>query len=162
MKKKLIILAVLSIIGIGTIATVNILRFQSIETVDQTAQDIQQLSNTSAGESAVTLVRQGMFINGDALHRGRGIVSQVITSEGTNMLQFKNFDVTPGPDLYVYLSKNPNAVSDKDPGEFVSLGKLQNTSGDQVYNLPDNADEYQSVFVWCRAFGVAFTVAQLK
>lgn len=162
MKKVLIILVVLGVLLMGTIAIVNLLRFQSVKTVDQTNNPSNQPSAGASQTANDRVDRQGSFVDGDSIHHGRGTVTQVTTATGEKVLQFKDFNVTQGPDLFVYLSKNPNAAQDKKSGEFVSLGSLQKTSGDQVYILPDNASEYHAVFVWCRAFGVAFAVATLK
>lgn len=157
------------LIGVGVLLTAgfvafNVIRFQSVEKVEQTDRPaVMPKDVTSDGQTMqVTMERQGSFIDGEKFYKGRGTVRQVTTADGRKVLQFTDFTVTNGPDLFVYLSKNPNATKDKAIGEFVSLGTLQKTSGDQVYNLPDNTSEYNAVFIWCRAFSVAFAVADLQ
>ena len=148
----IIALVVLGAIGTAIYAYTNVTR--KTDAVEQT--------NLPPAESIKDeVVRQGNFVDGDAVHKAAGQAKVLKTPEG-NLLKFENFSVLKGPDVFVYLSKNPNAEADKKPGEFVSLGRLQNHTGDQVYKLPANADEYKSVVIWCRAFGVTFAAANLK
>ncbi len=128
---------------------------ETVETVDQSsAPKPAAIANDSQ------VLRKGVFSNADAVHSGSGTASVIQTNQGL-VIKFENFKVTAGPDLLVYLTKN-NFENTKSPGEFVSLGKLKSTSGEQVYALPDNASEYASIIVWCRAFSVSFTGAVLR
>ena len=63
-----------------------------------------------------------------------------------------------GPDLRVYLS------TDTDASDFVDLGKLKGNSGNQSYEIPVGTDtaKYNQALIWCRAFTVSFTAAELK
>jgi hypothetical protein len=45
-----------------------------------------------------------------------------------------NFNTTNGPDLHVFLSKEPMPVN------AIDLGNLKSTSGNQVYSIPGNPD----------------------
>ena len=72
-----------------------------------------------------------------------------------------DFVSSNGPDLLIYLSEN-DVESGEPLGEFVSLGDLQQTAGGQVYVLPDNIQDFQSVVIWCRAFGQLFGAADLQ
>lgn len=102
--------------------------------------------------------KTGSFQDADGFHKGSGTAEIVQTEDGP-VLIFKNFKVTQGPDLFVYLSPNKDAAP---VGEFVSLGALKSISGEQAYNLPDDYANYKSVAVWCRAFNVKFTSANLE
>ncbi|MCC6639150.1 DM13 domain-containing protein [Candidatus Falkowbacteria bacterium] len=97
----------------------------------------------------------------DLIHKGSGDVVISKTKQGA-LMTFKNFAVTPGPDLFVYLSKERPQEQGDDLGEFVNLGPLQSNKGDQSYALPQNYEEYGSVVIWCRAFGVLFSYAPLR
>lgn len=101
----------------------------------------------------------GVFQDADAIHKGSGTATVTETADGPVIVFSKDFKVTPGPDLLVYLSPNEAASP---LGEFVSLGKLKSNSGSQAYNLPDNYKDFKSVTVWCRAFSVKFTYANLE
>lgn len=159
MKKKLLITGVVVLIvigaGVGYFVWNNISN-QPAETVEQSSdlslEEVQQ--NAEAPQS---LLKQGQFVDGDAVHSASGTAT-IVKTDKRNVLKFENFSVTNGPDLFVYLSPNE---AGQDLGEFVSLGKLKNNSGDQVYELPDNVDQYQTVVIWCRAFNVTFGTASL-
>lgn len=159
MKAKKIILAliVLVVIGGGLFALRNVT--EKAEVVDQGSKPAAQAIDTKS--QATKTLKQGSFINVDGFHKGTGTVQIIKTDQG-NIVKFSSdFSVTNGPDLFVYFSKTADE-NNKDPGDFVSLGKLQKTSGEQVYKLPDNIDGYKSVMVWCRAFKTTFTLAPLR
>jgi hypothetical protein len=74
----------------------------------------------------------------------------------------KAFHTDAGPDLFVILHRAavPKTYAPKD---YVLLGKLQRTSGQQRYEIPANIDPsaYRSVAIWCRQFSATFGYAQL-
>jgi len=80
-------------------------------------------------------------------------------------LRFENFQVTNGPDLYVYLAVHPEPRSRQDvaPG-YVSLGKLKGNIGAQNYEIPAGTDlaKYRSVVIYCQPFHVVFATATLQ
>ena len=101
----------------------------------------------------------GTFVGvGDGIHDAQGDAYTIPLEDGTNVLRLENFKSTNGPDLYVYLS------TDKYASEFVSLGELKASSGNQNYGIPDDVDlnEYSQVLIWCKAFGVLFGNAELS
>ncbi|MBA3758369.1 DM13 domain-containing protein [Candidatus Saccharibacteria bacterium] len=154
--KKIILLAVVVIaVGGGIFAIKNIT--EKTETVDQSTV-AESIDTKNSG--AATL-KQGDFIAIDGFHKGSG-TAQIIKTDQGNIVKFgDDFSVTNGPDLFVYFSKTADE-NDKNPGDFVSLGKLQKTSGEQTYKLPDNIEEYKSVVIWCRAFKTTFSLAPLR
>jgi len=83
----------------------------------------------------------------------------IIEANGEKYLRFENFDTINGPDLRIYLS------ADIGKGEkYISLGKIKATKGNVNYKLPDNIDleQYDKVLVWCEAFSVLFSFADLS
>ena len=101
----------------------------------------------------------GTFVGvGDGIHDAQGDAYTIPLEDGTNVLRLENFKSTNGPDLYVYLS------TDKYASEFISLGELKASSGNQNYGIPDDIDldEYNQVLIWCKAFGVLFGNAELS
>jgi hypothetical protein len=159
MKKRVIIavsvVSVLVLAGIATWALINM--SQSSPTVAQIDINADQVRQQVVDKPS-TVLKQGEFTDTDLVHKGSG-QAKVVKFEGSPVLKFENFQTTPGPDLFVYLS--PNGPGE-DLGEFVSLGNLKSDNGDQVYTLPANYEDYKTVVVWCRAFGVTFTSAELK
>ena len=124
----------------------------------QVEGSITEIATGIKGEAKI--LRQGTFNEIDIVHKGSGKAVALETDSG-KILKFENFKVTNGPDLFVYISKNVN-VEENGLGEFVSLGSLKSSEGEQSYNLPENIEEYKSVAIWCRAFGVLFSEAELK
>ncbi|MEM6997745.1 MAG: DM13 domain-containing protein [Patescibacteria group bacterium] len=107
------------------------------------------------------MVGSGEFVDADAFHTASGMAEVYSTDNGPVLLLDEEFDVRSGPDLVVYLSKNRTASGD-DLGDFVSLGDLHAQAGAQAYSLPEDYQEFGSVVIWCRAFGVGFGYADLS
>ncbi|MEX2225207.1 MAG: DM13 domain-containing protein [Dehalococcoidia bacterium] len=115
-----------------------------------------------AGGSATFMARvthHGMFQGADDFHFGRGDAILIETSPQTFTLRFENFSVRNGPDLFVYLSNDPDDVSDA-----VNLGDLKATDGNFNYEIPADVDpaSYRYAIVWCRDFAVLFASAALE
>ncbi len=106
---------------------------------------------------AETIEPSGTFEDGDWLHKTQG-TARVVSIDSDNVLRLENFKTTNGPDLYVYLATD-DKVSD-----FVTLGKLKASSGNQNYEIPEGTDlsKYNKVLIWCKAFSVLFGTADLR
>lgn len=97
----------------------------------------------------------------DELHRGSGPV--LLLSVGTtHYVRFEEVVIQNGPDLHVYLARGTGGAYDGERDLY--LGTLKATNGSFNYELPADIDlaEYRSVVVWCRAFSVLFTWADLE
>lgn len=83
----------------------------------------------------------------------------IATTPDQFVLRLEDFSVQNGPDLFVYLSTNPNGWSD----DGLNLGELRATDGSFNYDVPVGVDiyQYQSVVIWCRAFAVLFATAPI-
>lgn len=103
------------------------------------------------------LAFRGSFEGFDRIHYGSGNVS-VLEVGGKYVIRFEeNFDVANGPDLFVGLGRD---------GEYVKgteIGKLKGNIGSQNYEVPENInlEDYNEVWIWCRAFSVGFAKAKL-
>lgn len=104
------------------------------------------------------VVATGTFSGFDAIHRGSGDVSIIRTEQGYVVRLEENFEVSNGPDLFVGLGK------DGEYREEAQLEALKGNIGSQNYVVPDDIDveEYNEVWIWCRAFSVPFAKAVLK
>ncbi len=108
-----------------------------------------------AGPAQAKLLAQGDFkprahdVEGKAL---------LIEKDGQKTLRFENFETINGPDVDIYLASD---LSDED---FVNLGDIKATKGNVNYAVPPGTDttKYNKVLVWCKAFGVLFSYAELK
>lgn len=104
------------------------------------------------------LIATGSFAGFDRIHYGSGDV-QVFRAHDGHVIRFEeNFNVANGPDLYVGLGKN---------GEYVKgseIAKLKGNIGSQNYVVPREIglEDYNEVWIWCRAFSVGFAKARLE
>lgn len=114
------------------------------------------------GSSAPTTLVQGQFVAVDAVHKGSG-TARIIEQGGKRYLRFENFQVTNGPDLYVYLSESKTPGSDlKSLDKYISLGPLKGNVGDQNYEIPEPFRGYDTAVIWCQKFGVLFSYAVMR
>lgn len=102
----------------------------------------------------------------EVAHPAKGTATVYKLPDGKHILSFTDFEVSNGPDVVVYLSSLEDA-NDNDTvknSKFITLGSIKGNIGDQNYELPDDLDlnEYNSVVIWCKRFGVNFAVAPLK
>ena len=100
----------------------------------------------------------GEFIGaGDGIHDAQGTAYTIPIDDGSNVLRLENFQSTNGPDLFVYLATDENAL------EFINLGALKANNGNQNYEIPEGTDlsKYNKVLIWCQAFGILFGSAEL-
>lgn len=97
----------------------------------------------------------------DQLHNGKGPVMLLRIGE-QRILRFENVAITNAPDVHVYLSRETGGKWTESTSLY--LGALKATNGSFNYDIPANADlaPYRSVVVWCRAFAVLVTWADLK
>ncbi len=122
------------------------------------------VSEGLAQAAEANVLASGQFADADAVHRGTGRVEAIETG-GQVVLRFTEFEVTNGPDLYVWLVKNDGIETSRDvkDSEVLELGVLKGNIGDQNYVLPEGANiaDYMTVTIWCRQFGVLFSAAVL-
>ena len=110
------------------------------------------------------LVATGKFIHAnpsDPVHWGRGKVS---VYQRTVFLE-SDFEVGPGPKYHVYLVAKANVRDEAGvkSAKHVDLGRLRSFEGSQRYPIPDGISlrDFPSVVVWCEAFGVLISPADL-
>jgi len=89
-------------------------------------------------------------------HEAKG-KAEVISVGDISFLRFEDFEVTNGPDLHVYMTKN----GDVDSG--IDLGKLKGSKGNQNYAIGGiDTDIYNTVVIYCQPFHVDFASAKLS
>jgi hypothetical protein len=84
--------------------------------------------------------------------------AKVYLQNGKYILALENISISNGPDLHVYLSKEVQ------PLNFIDLGKLKSTSGNQLYDIqgmPDFA-QYKYALIHCQQYDHLFGSAELK
>jgi Electron transfer DM13 len=106
-----------------------------------------------------TTLASGTWSGADDFHFGRGRALLSKSADGSLRLSLEDFSVLNGPDLFVYVSSDPNGWTEN----AVNLGELKATDGSFSYEIPPElgAADIASAVVWCRAFGVLFASAPL-
>lgn len=98
-------------------------------------------------------------------HRGTGLVTIYQLADKKLLLHLTEFRTGNGRDLQILLIAAPDAFENEtvEKAEYVSLGKLQKSEGDQSYQLPDDLDlnKYRAVTIWSPRYRVNFTTAPL-
>ena len=99
----------------------------------------------------------------DAEHGTSGTARILALADGRRFVRIEGLATSDGPDLHVWLTDQPSGGDwgSYDDGEYVRLGELKATNGDQNYEIPPDADldGLRSVVVWCDRFNVAFGTA---
>ncbi|BCX48039.1 electron transfer protein with DM13 domain [Haloferula helveola] len=140
---------------------------------EQVPEAVMSLVSGQDGGSASTdaeraLLGKGSFRQGDSTYTisGDAFLSRI---NGQLNLTFTGFDVTNGPDLFVYAVKssstdNQEVKSTVSEGGFINLGTLKGNIGDQNYALEDGLDleDYPVISIWCRRFGRNFGSALIE
>jgi hypothetical protein len=110
---------------------------------------------------------RGMFITHE--HDTTGEARVVRHPDGRRQLELVNLDTSDGPDLRVWLSDQQVLAGTAgwrvfDDGRWVELGELKGNKGNQVYDVPADADlaSLRSVTIWCKRFSVSFGAAALS
>lgn len=184
MTQKTIIIAAVSIIGLGllfwlafgffgiqalwTDRTVN----EAVPVAPTGLQPVLPGTATSTRDNEPTptgprIVAAGNFQEGDSTYTIRGFAT--ITEEnGIRTLSLTDFDVTNGPDLFVYLvptgsAENRQVKDAVKDGSIINLGELKGNKGNQNYVLPAdvNLNQDLAVSIWCRRFSRNFGAALL-
>ncbi len=129
-------------------------------TTSSVAPPVATTTATPAPAGPKTLA-MGQLQRVDDLHRGTGPVS-LVELDGKTYLRFENVAIQNGPDLHVYLARGNGGAYDGSRDLY--LGALKATNGSFNYELPAGTSvlDYKSVVVWCRAFTVLFTWADLR
>ncbi|MGI8633730.1 MAG: DM13 domain-containing protein [Solirubrobacterales bacterium] len=107
-----------------------------------------------------TELASGSFRGADN-HAGSGKAELIKLADGGRRLQFRDFDVDPGPTVVVRLTPGPGTVSGS---QVVELGELKGTKGNQSYTVPKDADldSLDTVVIYCTPFSVRIAVAELS
>ncbi len=106
-------------------------------------------------DTAAMLKYNGSFSSGPS-----GTVSgqvKIFLKDNKYILSLENFLTTNGPDLKVYISK------EMFPANFIKLGNLQSTNGNQLYDIPGTPDFtiYKYVQIHCEQYNHLFGYALL-
>ena len=148
------------------LGTVSFLVFASNVNSVTASTQFESTINRSTSNSTILIARDEFLANGDFVaveHPTEGKAS--IVKEGNNRYLELNadFQTDRGPDLKVILHRAKTVNLKLEEGDYISLGALQEFSGNQRYAIPDDIDlsEYNSVAIWCEQFNATFGYAPL-
>lgn len=116
----------------------------------------ETINETLTLDTTAVLKYQGTFINGPY-----GTVSglaKVYLKENKYSVALENFNSGNGPDLKVYISK------ERIPVNFIKLGDLRSTNGNQLYDVTGTPDftVYKYVLIHCEQYNHLFGSAELN
>ncbi|MBI5135250.1 DM13 domain-containing protein [Candidatus Uhrbacteria bacterium] len=166
-KKIVLVLLVVGFIGLGYYLISPVFRVVETNEASPLAQTpptttsqppTPQPQDTTTQTQAIvqpSVVARGTFL--PHAHAVNG-TAMVIQDKQKTTLRFENFDTVNGPDLRIYLATDLRAK------DIVDLGPIKATKGNVNYALDRNIDilKYRYVLVWCRAFSVLFSSAELQ
>jgi hypothetical protein len=117
--------------------------------------------NPTASPAEARVLRSGELGYIDAIHNGMGPV-RIVEVGGQYFVRFEDVMLTNAPDVHVYLSRETGGRWDEATSLYV--GALKATNGSFNYELSAATDlsSYRSVVVWCRAFRVLISWADLR
>lgn len=113
------------------------------------------ITGNQAMPTQAQLLAEGPFIASAHEVAGNALL---IKDKGKTVIRFEDFTTINGPDLRIYLA------ADRGAKDYIDLGPIRATQGNVNYELPAGTDttKYNKVLVWCRAFRVLFSYAELK
>lgn len=101
------------------------------------------------------IVSQGSMVASAHEVAGTALLLKV---DQDSFLRFQDLQTINGPDLRIYLSNDLEAT------DSIDLGAIKATVGNVNYAIPNNVDvtQYKYALIWCRAFSVLFSYAELQ
>ena len=123
-------------------------------------RQVEALRGTGAELDEAMPTGPAVLARGDMQPRAHTVSGRalILDAGASRFLRFEDLDTVNGPDLRIYLSKD---LSDDD---VIDLGPIRATNGNVNYELPPGVDigEYRYALIWCRAFTVLFSFADLQ
>ncbi len=109
------------------------------------------------GEQNSVLVEGPFAIVGTHEHPASGQV-EIIRSPEETIIQYKNYQGTPGSNLKIYLAKDLTAK------DFISLGESRGSKGDFIYGAPLDIDfeDYQYIMTWSESQDEVFDYVKVN
>lgn len=152
MKKILLVLLAIAVVAVGywLISPLFIER-QVSESLSDIMPVPEESSTSSTDTNEPQEVSSGTFVS-LAGHNAEG-TARLLQIGDRYFVRFEDdFRVTNGPDLFVHFGKDNEYLTE------ARLGALKGNAGSQNYEVPAelNPEDYNEVWVWCRAFSVPF------
>lgn len=130
------------------------------ETPTAAATEAATAAATPSGQGS--LISMGELMGADSFHTGSGQVLLVRAPDGSVILRFQDYAVRNGPDLFIYLTPDPDGDVFADGA--IELSEIRATQGNVNYEVPADVDPstFRAAVIWCKAFAVLFAHAELE
>ncbi len=160
-KKTLFIAGAVAVLASGVWAELFYFRFHTFFQRTEVQETLPPMPSGKTQVQARTVV-SGSFVAVDAVHKGSG-TARIVEQGGIQYLRLENFEVTNGPDLYLYLSESTTpGGSLQSLGAYINLGGLKGNAGNQTYAIPGSFRGHNTAVIWCQKFGVLFSYAVMR
>lgn len=158
-------------LAIAAVVVIGILVALPFVLPDQTVK-LDEAVPPGAADAQTEVLRTGMWQDGDPGHKASGAID-LVRIGGAHYLRFTDFEMTAGPDVYLYLTQSatPKSTADVEgDGTRISVrtdadsSPRLNERGSFFVALDMTATElatYQGVAAWCDDFNVLFAGAAL-
>jgi len=160
MKKLLIALGILILLGIAYYLLSPFWRNKELNDVSPVSQQQNPISSTGSQTASMSTISSRIIAQANFVPKAHDVKGKALLIEENNQytLRFEDFETINGPDVNIYLA------SDLNNKDIVDLGDIKATKGNVNYAIPAGTDltKYNKVLVWCKAFAVLFSYAELK
>ncbi|HEY4489670.1 MAG TPA: DM13 domain-containing protein [Candidatus Paceibacterota bacterium] len=165
MKRNLIILVIILVLIIGYwlispfFINKKVSEESPLNASQQASTETKQVNEVGdSSEVKTEIIYKGTFTGFDKIHYGSGDAALIKTENGLVLRFEENFNVANGPDLYVGFGKDGKYVNGSE------IARLKGNIGSQNYSLSTDfrLEEYNEVWIWCRAFSVPFAKATFE
>jgi len=129
--------------------------------VTASVDGVQSLPVTLSVIPVGGISRSGTF-SGNMGYSVKGTATLQQTNAGLKLILGSDFQSSNGPQLAVYLAKNPSGGLNAQ--NSLQLGALMSTSGTQTYNVPAGVglNDFDYAVIYCIPFNVRFGTAQFN
>lgn len=158
MKKILLFISIVSLLAISCSKEVGL---ASTQTLNERIDTLPSGGANNNGGGSVTTKDTTLKYVGDFGTNPSNLVkgkAKIYFKDGRYILALEDFNTSNGPDLHVYLSKEAPPIN------FIDLGKIKSTNGNQLYDIPGTPDFkiYKYVLIHCQAYNHLFGTAELQ
>lgn len=128
--------------------------------VKESNEPLEKVNYVASGSLGMSIEPVIPLLSGELIPSKHDVEGRVIVYQRNEekILRFEDLDTINGPSLVIYLATDTSAE------DYVSLGEVRATRGNVNYELPSDIDleRYDTVLIWCDAFNVLFSYAELK
>ena len=162
MRRPLIIGLIVIVVVLGVLE-LTYFRFHTYLLSTEVQETLPPMPSDAPAAMQPRTLASGAFGEVDFVHKGSG-TARIVEQDGVRYLRLENFEVTNGPDLFVYLAEGDAPTSAPSSlGGYADLGPLKGNRGNLTYEIAAGTPEtYTTAVIWCKEFGVLFSFAVMR